>query len=147
MTVADIPAVMALLSSGNGSALLEGETLEVYAKFIKRSPGGGYVAEDRGLIVACVFMSDGPRGLLSRLQVHPHYRGRRIGTRLVQAICQAFFRETDVNRVYAMVLSTNQKALSFWEAFGMRQSTASGGTTVAFVMDLAEQSWIRKDED
>ena len=142
MTADDVPAVIEFFSSMEEGMILEWETDEVVRDFILRCPRQGYIVKDRGMLIACAFVSDGLRGLLHHVAVAPLYRKGGIGTRLVQAILRDYYHRTKVGRIQAVVLTSNETALRFWSGFGMQQSSATGGRTVTFYIDLKDQPWL-----
>jgi ribosomal protein S18 acetylase RimI-like enzyme len=146
MTPADAEAVCAFLRSTHETSFLDWETPEVVRGVLERCPGHGYVIEDAGAIIACVFITDGLRGVLNHMQVHPDYRQRGLGSTIVKAILRDFFHRTKVRRIQAIVGTHNETAISFWKSnsLGFRETTTEGGEVIAFALDLTDQPWLNE---
>ena len=127
MTVADVPSVISLLKSMEGTVFLDWETPEVMTGFIERCPRQAYVADEDGIVRACVFLSDGMRGLLHHLAVDASCRRRGIATLLMQAILKDYCHRTGVRRIQAIVRASNGASLSLGKSFDVQESSAPGG--------------------
>lgn len=66
--------------------------------------------------------NDGRRGYIYHTAVHPNYRGRGIGSALVQAAIQALER-LGIGKAALVVLETNADGNVFWEKQGFTVRT------------------------
>jgi ribosomal protein S18 acetylase RimI-like enzyme len=117
-TRADIDAVLALWAVGRTEhAITEDRRVDV-ERVLDHSPGALIVAEEDGAVIGTVIAgSDGWRGSLWRLAVHPQQRRRGLGMALVRAAEQRF-RELGIPRVQALVGDKDDVARAFWSQAG-----------------------------
>jgi ribosomal protein S18 acetylase RimI-like enzyme len=127
---ADYPQVESLWASmDKGVRLGRSDTPEEIQKKIARDPDLFLVAEENGRIIGTVIGGyDGRRGLLYHLAVNAPFRGRGIGSRLMDEI-EARLRAKGCLRCYLMVLVDNEEAMRYykkrgWENMGHVQTYA-----------------------
>ncbi len=112
----DVPAVLDLWSlarSGHASLV---DTADDVRRLLDDRPGALLVAEIDGLIVgAVVATSDGWRGNMYRLAVHPDHRRNGIALGLVQAGEQRV-RAAGIVRITALVAHDDPDACGLWAA-------------------------------
>ncbi len=89
---------------------------------IAREIAGGcsifLVAEDDGRIVGSVLGThDGRKGWINRLAVHPDYRRRGLGTRLVRAV-EARLDAMGIDIVTCLIEDWNEDSQAFFTALG-----------------------------
>lgn len=68
-------------------------------------------------------------GDVLRLYVHPDARGEGVGSRLVDAVCDAL-ADRGCDRVRAMVLAANEAGRAFYEACGFEETDETGTTVI-----------------
>jgi ribosomal protein S18 acetylase RimI-like enzyme len=87
-------------------------------RLLTADPGALLVAEIDGLVVGTLIAaSDGWRGNMYRLAVHPRHRRRGIARRLI-ACGDARLRERGLPRITALVDADDRVAAGAWEAVG-----------------------------
>jgi putative hydrolases of HD superfamily len=87
-------------------------------KFLRRNPHTCFVAELSGSLQGVILAGhDGRRGYIYHAVVRPEMRGKGIGTKLVDAACQALHRE-GINKVALVVFRSNDPGNAFWEKLG-----------------------------
>jgi ribosomal protein S18 acetylase RimI-like enzyme len=91
------------------------------------------IAEVEGRIVgSLIAASDGWRGNMYRLTVHPAHRRQRVATRLIEA-GEGRLRSRGVRRVSALVSEEDGSAVDVWRQAGYRRDAG----TARFVKPLA----------
>jgi ribosomal protein S18 acetylase RimI-like enzyme len=115
----DYSPVKALWSSMEKGVRVErSDTPEEIQKKLARDPDLFLVAEEGGQIIGTVIGGyDGRRGLLYHLAVAASYRGRGIGSRLMDEI-ESRLRAKGCLRCYLMVLADNEEAMRYYENRG-----------------------------
>ena len=114
MTPDDLPEVIELWGRTEGVGLNESDSVPALTVFIARNPGLSHVAREGGKIVAAVLCGhDGRRGFLYHLAVANEYRGRGLGTALVER-CLAGLAELGIQKCNALVYNDNTKGQRFW---------------------------------
>jgi ribosomal protein S18 acetylase RimI-like enzyme len=117
-THADVDGVLALWEVGRTAhATTEDRRVDV-ERVLEQEPGALILAEQDGAIVGTVIAgSDGWRGSLWRLAVHPGHRRRGLGKQLVQA-AEDRLRALGIPRVQALVGRDDEDAAAFWTSAG-----------------------------
>lgn len=83
-------------------------------RFLKRNPGTSFAAyEDHQLVGAILCGHDGRRGYIYHTVVLPEYRGKGIGSSLVEKAVDALKKE-GITRVCLNVTETNEQGKTFW---------------------------------
>lgn len=101
-----------------GVRLGRSDTPEEIQKKLARDPDLFLVAEEEGRIIGTVIGGyDGRRGLLYHLAVAASFRGRGIGSRLMDEI-ESRLRAKGCIRCYLMVLADNDEAIRYYEKHG-----------------------------
>jgi ribosomal protein S18 acetylase RimI-like enzyme len=116
----DYPQVKSLWASmDKGVRLGRSDTPEEIQKKIARDPDLFLVAaEEDGQIIGTVIGGyDGRRGLLYHLAVAASFRGRGIGSRLMDEI-ESRLRAKGCIRCFLMVLADNDEAIRYYEKHG-----------------------------
>ncbi len=118
----DAPAVLALWR--DAAAPTSTDTDEALHVLMEHDRDALVVAEDAGAIVGTVVAGwDGWRGSVYRLAVAPTWRRRGLGTQLLHA-AEARLARCGATRVHAIVVGTDDGAVSFWERTGWRHEQA-----------------------
>jgi ribosomal protein S18 acetylase RimI-like enzyme len=106
-----------LWSGTPGVRLTDADTEEAIGAFLCRNPGMSFVAEEGNEIIGTSMCGhDGRRGYIYHVAVKPEYRGKRLGTRLVEA-CMERLRAEGINKCHVFVLADNALGNSFWASF------------------------------
>jgi ribosomal protein S18 acetylase RimI-like enzyme len=117
-TRGDADAVLGLWEVGRTAhATTEDRRVDI-ERMLDQQPGALIVAEENGAIVGTVIAgSDGWRGSLWRLAVHPEQRRRGLGRQLVSA-AEDRLRTLGIPRVQALVGRDDEDARAFWTSAG-----------------------------
>ena len=124
MSIGDYTNAYALWLSCPGIGLHPADdSREGIARFLDRNPQTCFVAEADGRLIGTIMAgNDGRRGYIYHTAVHPNYRGRGIGSALVQAAIQALER-LGIGKAALVVLETNADGNVFWEKQGFTVRT------------------------
>lgn len=124
MSIGDYTNAYALWLSCPGIGLHPADdSREGIARFLDRNPKTCFVAEADGRLIGTIMAgNDGRRGYIYHTAVHPNYRGRGIGSALVQAAIQALER-LGIGKAALVVLETNADGNAFWEKQGFTVRT------------------------
>ncbi len=115
----DIAEVFELWRGSEGIGLF-GDTPEVIASCLERSPGLSFIARDGGELVGAVLCThDGRRGYLHHLAVARSHHRLGIGSRLADR-CLAALKALGIARCHLFVRNGNDSALAFWSSTGWR---------------------------
>lgn len=130
MTPDDYDQVHALWMRTPGMGLnATDDSREGLERYLSRNPRTCFVAvdEEKGGAVIGVIVSghDGRRGYIYHTTVDPAYRGRGIGSALVERAMEALERE-GIHKVAMLVFKDNRLGNDFWErrGFTVRQDVA-----------------------
>ena len=115
----DYPQVAGLWASmEKGVRLGRSDTAEEIQKKIARDPSLFLVADENGQIVGTVIGGfDGRRGLIYHLAVTASFRGRGVGSRLMDEI-ESRLRAIGCVRCYLLVTTDNDEAMRYYEKRG-----------------------------
>ena len=124
MSIGDYTNAYALWLSCPGIGLHPADdSREGIARFLDRNPKTCFVAEADGRLIGTIMAgNDGRRGYIYHTAVHPNYRGRGIGSALVQAAIQALER-LGIGKAALVVLETNADGNVLWEKQGFTVRT------------------------
>lgn len=118
MTVADIPAALALWDGMPGISLFPSDSVEGITRYLERNPGLSVVAWlDGAMVGASMAGYDGRRGYLHHVAVVPNCRLRGIGRAMVDW-CLAALQAQGVGRCHILVNADNDDGRKFWEHLG-----------------------------
>ena len=114
MTIHDLPEVIELWARMEGVGLNESDCVPALTVFLARNPALSRVAREGEKIVGAVLCGhDGRRGFLYHLAVATEYRGRGLGTALVER-CLAGLAELGIQKCNAVVYRDNALGQRFW---------------------------------
>lgn len=117
MRISDCGACCALWKSTPGVRLTDADSREAIEAFLLRSPGMSFVCvEENEIIGTSMCGHDGRRGYLYHVAVKPEFRGRHIGTRLVEA-CLARLKAAGIQKCHLFVVADNELGKAFWSSF------------------------------
>ena len=119
MTIDDYEKVYTLWMSCVGMGLNNLDDSKAgIEKFLRRNPDTCFVAEtDNDIVGVIIAGNDGRRGFIYHTAVHPEYRNRGIGRKLVDAATQALSRN-GINKVALAVFDRNEIGNAFWQKMG-----------------------------
>ncbi len=119
MTIDDYDGVYNLWINTKGMGLNDiDDSRDGIAKFLKRNPNTCFVAIDKHKIIGVILSGhDGRRGYIYHTAVNDNYRGKGIGTRLVDYTLSALKQE-GINKVALVAFHRNEIGNSFWEERG-----------------------------
>jgi N-acetylglutamate synthase len=114
----DHAAVFELWRATPGVVVRDVDARAPIIAYLARNPGMSFVATADGVVVGAVLCgTDGRRGYLHHLAVHPEHRRQGIGSGLVQRGLRALER-AGIDKCHLMVLADNQDAREFWTRLG-----------------------------
>ncbi len=112
----DYGPVMALWKQCDGIGLSDADSRPCIRSYLRRNRGLSYIARAQGEVVGAVLCGhDGRRGYLHHLAVHPRWRRRALGRRLVRRCLEAL-RRAGIRKCHIFVYRRNREGLRFWEA-------------------------------
>jgi len=104
--------------SAAGAVPTVSDDRDAVERLLRHDPEALLLAEADGDVVGTVVAAwDGWRGSVYRLAVAPRFRCRGLGTALVRAAEQRL-TEAGARRSQAVVVETDERAMSFWSAAG-----------------------------
>ncbi len=126
-TLADCEEACALWQGMAGIALSDADARPAITRFLERNPGTSFVAREgaalAGRLIGTVLAgSDGRRGYLHHLAVHPACRRRGIGRELVDAALGAL-RGQGIRKCHLFLVRGNADGEAFWRAGGWVERT------------------------
>lgn len=119
MTIDDYDPVIDLWQATEGMGLSQADTRESIARYLDRNPGLSLVAigEQDELAGAVLCGHDGRRGLLHHLAVRDTYRGKGLGSALVES-CLDKLAADGIEKCHLFVYTRNQSGRAFWQNTG-----------------------------
>jgi putative acetyltransferase len=114
----DHAAAIDLWQACEGIGLSASDSCANIAAYLNRNPGMSFVADIDGRLVGAVLCgTDGRRGYLHHLAVHPEFRGRGLGRELV-ACCLAALHAVGLPKCHLFLFRANRSGRKFWEKIG-----------------------------
>jgi len=118
MTVADIPAALAVWAGQPGITLREADTPEMLTKYLVRNPGCSFVMRDGAKVIGAALAGhDGRRGFLHHVLIAEGYRRQGLGRRLVETCLDALEKQ-GVVKTHIYVNQDNEDGKVFWRKLG-----------------------------
>ena len=119
MKIEDYEAVYDLWLSSPGMSLnTSDDSREGIAFYLRRNPETCFTAKEGNRIIGVIMAGhDGRRGYIHHTAVHPEYRRKGIGRKLVEKALDALERE-GINKVALVVFERNDGGNAFWEKMG-----------------------------
>ena len=118
MDIEDYEAVYALWTSCKGMGLNNLDSKDGIGRFLKRNPDTCFVAVEESQVVGVIIAgNDGRRGYIYHTAVNPEYRGKGVGSTLVEYTLNAL-KECGINKVALVVFNRNEGGNAFWESKG-----------------------------
>ena len=116
MTASDYQQMYSIWQASPGVRLVSADSGECIAAFLERNPGMSFVCEEEGKLIGTAMCGhDGRRGFIYHVAVRPEYRGRHIGTELVDH-CLAALRHAGIDKCHVFVVADNALGNAFWSA-------------------------------
>jgi N-acetylglutamate synthase len=116
----DYDEVYALWQATPGVGLSSADRREAISAYLERNPGLSFVARLEGRLVGAVLCgSDGRRGYLHHLAVHPDFRYQGAGQALVEH-CLAGLHAAGIEKCHLFVFAGNTSGREFWEHIDWR---------------------------
>lgn len=110
--------VLALWQQCRGVGLSDADSRENIKAYIDRNPGMSFVATACDKVVGIVLAGhDGRRGYIHHLAVHPDYRRKGIGCRLVDR-CLTALADSDIHKCHIFIFNNNADGIAFWKSIG-----------------------------
>ena len=117
MTPDDWDGVAAVWENHEGTNPVD-DSLEGFAKYLRRNPTTSFVAEDDGRIIGTILAGhDGRRGIFHHVSVLSEYQKQGVGKMLVDSAAEAL-RKEGINKVLLVVFKHNENGNAFWEHMG-----------------------------
>ena len=114
----DYDALLDLWTNSEGCGVGVDDTREYITNYLLRNPKTSFTAWDGDVLTGAIMAGhDGYRGFIHHTGVRTEYRGRGIGTALVQAALKALKQEK-INKVVLVAFRTNDQGNAFWEKQG-----------------------------
>ncbi len=117
LTMNHYQQAFALWQQSDGIGLSAADSARQIRNYLRRNPHLSFVAKVNGTLAGVVLGGhDGRRGYIHHLAVHPRFRRRAIGHRLVQHCLQALQR-SGIQKCHAFIFANNPAA-AFWKKIG-----------------------------
>ena len=122
MTVADLPACLALWTGMDGITLFPAtDSIKGLDRYLTRNPGLSVVAfKDGQLVGAALAGHDARRGYLHHVAVAVEYRRRGLGRTMVEWCLRALVNE-GIGRCHIFVNAGNDAGKEFWRHVGWEE--------------------------
>lgn len=119
MKIDDYDGIYRFWSSSSGITLRSvDDSKEGFSRFLKRNPDNNYICKSRGKIIGGILCGhDGRKGFIYHTAVDDKYRGRGIGTKLVDKAVKSLKAE-HITKIAVLVNSDNASGNDFWESLG-----------------------------
>ena len=118
MLTSDYAPAYALWQNLPGIGLSSADSESTLCAFLIKNPETCLVAADNGQLVGTILGgSDGRRGYLYHLAVHPDYQKQGFGKELV-ITCLDALRAQGIEKCHIFVLADNREGLKFWQKSG-----------------------------
>lgn len=117
-TMSAYHAVLAIWERSEGIGLSGADAWDSIAAYLERNPGSSFVASVGGEPVGAVLCGhDGRRGYIHHLAVDGPFRGRGIGTALLDR-CLASLRADGIQKCHLFVYHDNHSGIGYWRRRG-----------------------------
>ena len=115
MTMSDYENAITLWRGMPGIALSGADEIQAMGAFLKRNHGLCFVAQEGNNLIGTVLCgNDGRRGYLYHLAVNPKYRGKKVGSSLVDIVLEAL-KKLGIQKCHLFVVTDNQNGIIFWK--------------------------------
>lgn len=118
MTIDDYEDVVYLWEKTEGIGLSEADKRENIQVFLNRNKGLSYVyLEDNKIIGGVLCGHDGRRGYIHHLAVDKLYRGKKVGSELMETCLEAL-KNKGIEKCHLFVFNKNTLGQVFWKNTG-----------------------------
>jgi putative acetyltransferase len=118
MIIDSYDEVLALWQQAEGVGLSSADSRDAICSFLKKNPELSFVALKDGRIIGTILSGhDGRRGYLYHIVVHPAYRRRGLGRKLVQQ-CLHALRDEGIQKCHLFAFRHNTSGIAFWKSIG-----------------------------
>lgn len=119
LTIDDYDKMYALWLSCKGMGLNDtDDSREGIRRFLDRNPDTCFGAYEADMLIGVILAgNDGRRGFIYHTAVSPEYRGKGVGTALVNAALEALGR-LGITKTALVVFGKNEVGNAFWEKQG-----------------------------
>lgn len=115
--------VFALWQQSEGVGLSEDDSETGIRAYLERNPGMSFIASADNAVVGAVLCGhDGRRGYIHHLAVHPGFRRRALGRRLVDE-CLGALQQAGIRKCHIFIFNRNQEGIAFWKSVGWSPRT------------------------
>lgn len=115
--------VFALWQQSEGVGLSEEDSEAGIRAYLDRNPGMSFIATVGDAVVGAVLCGhDGRRGYIHHLAVHPGFRRRALGRRLVDE-CLGALQRAGIRKCHLFIFNRNQAGIAFWKSVGWSPRT------------------------
>lgn len=127
MTIDDYDSLFELWSNTPSMGLRSlDDSREGISRFLERNPNTCFAAfVGTGLVGAILAGHDGRRGYIYHTVVLPEYRGKGLGSSLVETAVAAL-RDEGITRVCLNVMESNEQGKAFWRSRGWEKKDFLG---------------------
>lgn len=122
MSTEDFDVVYSLWMQCNGIGLNDtDDSSEGFKRFINRNPDTCFIAKISNITVGTILAgNDGRRGYIYHTAVHPQYRHKGIGTKLVHIAINSL-KQMGIGKAALLVFSDNESGNKFWSKLGFTE--------------------------
>jgi ribosomal protein S18 acetylase RimI-like enzyme len=113
--------VMSLWQLCEGIGLSGADSKRNIKYYLERNPALSFVAQRNDVMVGAVLSGhDGRRGYIHHLAVHPDYRNKGIGKKLVER-CLVALQSIGIQKCHLFIFNNNTEGIRFWNSIGWTQ--------------------------
>lgn len=116
LVIEDYDDVYAFWRNIEGMGLSGADSREGITAYLNRNPGMSMVARNGDTVAGTILCGhDGRRGFIHHLAVAEEFRGRGLGTQLVEG-CKKNFRKAGIQKCHIFIYTDNESGKEFWRS-------------------------------